>query len=273
MWAFRVAVLCVAAAAATTCGGTPDAGDHDPTGQPLVFAAASLRTALDEIAPVCQSSMDAGFTASFAGTSALARQIEAGAPADVFISADIDWMDAVEAGGFIDAATRGDLLTNRLVLVAPARGGMTAPASGVTAPDVSIEPGVNLAGALGDGRLAVADPEVVPAGKYAKAALTTLGAWDEVAGRLAPSENVRAALLLVSRGEAPLGIVYRTDAAADPGVGVIGTFPPETHPPIVYPAALTSRSGRHPGAQAVLDCLQRADARAVFDRWGFGQPE
>jgi molybdate transport system substrate-binding protein len=150
---------------------------------------------------------------------------------------------------------------------------MTAPASGVTAPDVSIEPGVNLAGALGDGRLAVADPEVVPAGKYAKAALTTLGAWDEVAGRLAPSENVRAALLLVSRGEAPLGIVYRTDAAADPGVGVIGTFPPETHPPIVYPAALTSRSGRHPGAQAVLDCLQRADARAVFDRWGFGQPE
>jgi len=260
MWAARVVGVLVAGVVYVACGTTTETGGD----RPLVFAAASLRTALDEIAPICGSAMNAGFTASFAGTSALARQIEAGAPADVFISADIDWMDAVEASGLIDTSTRRDLLTNSLVLVAQA--GSAGPAG------LSIEPGFALADALGSSRLAVADPDVVPAGRYAKAALTTLGVWDDVAGRLAPAENVRAALLLVSRGEAPLGVVYRTDAAADPGVTVIGTFPPDTHPPIVYPAALTSRAARHPAAQSVLDCLRGADARAIFDRWGFGRP-
>lgn len=229
-----------------------------PESRPLVFAAASLRTALDEVEPLCRANGHSGFRASYAGSSALARQLIDGAPADVFISADLDWMDEVARAGLIQASTRVNLLGNRLVLVAPAS---RAPAA------LQIAPGFPIAAALGDGRLAVADPDAVPAGKYAKAALMTLGVWTDVEGRLAPAENVRAALLLVSRAETPLGIVYQTDAAADSGVVIVDEFDPATHPPIVYPAALTSMAGA--AAAGVLRCLRADAARAVFERWGF----
>ena len=240
--------------AAAACGGQPEGP------QPLVFAAASLRTALDEAEPICRTSMDAAFVASYAGSSALARQIQEGAPADIFISADLDWMDELERTGHIRPGTRVNLLGNGLVLVAPA--------GRLSAESLVIGPGFPLASALGDGRLAMADPDAVPAGRYTKAALTRLGVWAEVADRIAPAENVRAALLLVSRGEAPLGVVYRTDAAADPGVVVVDTFAADMHPRIVYPAAITREAT--PAAGAVLECLQSAPARAVFERWGFG---
>jgi len=231
--------------------------------EPLVFAAASLRTALDEVEAGCRRSMDAGFRASYAATSALARQIEAGAPADLFVSADLEWMDAVAAAGFIQDETRVNLLGNRLVLIAPG--------SAVPTPSVVIGPGFRLADALGDGRLAIADPQVVPAGRYARAALTTLGVWDEIAPRVAPAENVRAALLLVARAEAPLGIVYRSDAVAETSVVVVDTFAASTHPPIVYPVALT-RTAR-PAARRVLACLKSPASRGTFERWGFGVDE
>jgi molybdate transport system substrate-binding protein len=229
----------------------------------LVFAAASLKTALEEVQAACGH----GFRTSYAASSALARQIEAGAPADLFISADQEWMDYLESRKLIRVETRRDLLGNGLVLIAPVG----------HAPTLVIGPGFELTAALGrGGRLAVADPNVVPAGKYAKAALTALGAWDGVSGRLAPAENVRAALLLVSRGEAPLGIVYRTDAAADPGVVIVGAFPDDSHPPIVYPAAVVRRAetdGRNDAAahaRAILDCLSGPIGAPIFERWGFG---
>jgi molybdate transport system substrate-binding protein len=223
----------------------------------LVFAAASLKTALDATEPVCRESAGVTFRASYAATSALARQIEAGAPADLFISADLEWMDYAETHGLVRAGTRVNVAGNELVLVAPAG----------RRPDLWIAPGFALADALGDGRLAVADPATVPAGKYARAALESLGVWESVAGRLAPAENVRAALLLVGRGEAPLGIVYRSDAAAEPAVAIVGEFPADTHPPIVYPAALTRAAGDEAGR--LLACLSSPAAQAVFARWGF----
>jgi molybdate transport system substrate-binding protein len=224
----------------------------------LVFAAASLQTALDELTPQVEAATGVQLRASYAASSTLARQIENGAPADLFISADLDWMDYLAARSLIQPGTRVDLLGNHLVLIAPAGEPST----------LRIAPGFPLAAALGvNGRLAIADPDAVPAGKYARAALTALGVWDSVAGRLARAENVRAALLLVERGEVPLGIVYRTDAAVDPGVTVVSRFPDATHPPIVYPAALT-RSARA-GAARVLAFLQGPEASAVFDRWGF----
>lgn len=256
----RLAVV-VLATALVACGPAPGPGAAGlPGAEPLVFAAASLRSALDELAEICRTSAGVGFRTSYAATSALARQLEAGAPADVFISADVDWMDYVAARGLIRDDSRIPLLGNRLVLVAPA----AAPVA------LAIGPGFPLAAAVGDGRLAVADPEVVPAGKYAKAALESLGVWDDVAARIAPAENVRAALLLVSRAEAPLGIVYRSDARADVGVVVVDTFAEDTHPPIVYPAALTRSAG--PGAADVLACLARPASLAVFVRWGFEAP-
>jgi molybdate transport system substrate-binding protein len=224
----------------------------------LVFAAASLKTALDALVEPAHQATDFTVRVSYAATSALARQIEEGAPADLFISADVEWMDYVESNGLLRPNTRVDLLTNRLVLVAP----RTEPVT------LRIAFGFGLARALGQGRLALADPAVVPAGKYARAALTSLGVWDSVSARLAPAENVRAALLLVSRAEAPLGIVYRTDALADPDVLVVDTFPETTHPPIVYPAALTRRASA--GAAKVLHFLLGTEARAEFNRQGFG---
>jgi len=224
----------------------------------LVFAAASLKTALDALIDPARQATGAVVRVSYAGTSALARQIEEGAPADLFISADVEWMDYAESHDLLKPGTRVDLLTNRLVLVAP----RLEPVA------LRIAPGFDLAGALGTGRLAVADPSVVPAGRYARAALTTLGIWDAVSDHLAPAENVRAALLLVSRAEAPLGIVYRTDAAADADVVVVDTFPDTTHPRIVYPAALTRRASA--GADKVLAFLQGDEAGVEFVRQGFG---
>jgi molybdate transport system substrate-binding protein len=223
----------------------------------LVFAAASLQTAFDELAPVIRRETGVAIACSYAASSALARQIENGAPADIFVSADLDWMDYVAGRGRIRPESRVDLLGNDLVLVAPANGHIR----------LAIAPGFALAHALAGGRLAVADPAAVPAGKYAKQALTALGVWASVADRLAPAENVRAALLLVSRGETPLGIVYRTDALADPGVTVVGRFPDSSHAPIVYPAALTIAAS--PDAAKVLAFLRSRSAGAVFERLGF----
>jgi molybdate transport system substrate-binding protein len=180
-----------------------------------VFAAASLGEALDAAARPFEAATGDKVAVSYAASSALARQVEAGAPASLFISADVDWIDYVEKRGLAVPGTRRDLHGNDLVLIAPAG----------SATSVKIAPGFDLAAALGDGRLALANPDSVPAGKYAKAALTALGAWQRVEGRIAPAENVRAALALVSRGEAPLGIVYRTDALAERACGWSPRFP------------------------------------------------
>jgi molybdate transport system substrate-binding protein len=220
----------------------------------LVFAAASLRNALDE----ANAHAPAKALVSYAASSALARQIESGAPAQLFISADAEWMDYLERRALIQAGTRRNLLGNRLVLVAPVRNPMQA----------TIKAGFPLPLLLGpSGRLAVGDPGHVPAGRYAKAALETLGVWKAVAGRLAPAENVRAALALVARGEAPLGVVYATDAAAEPGVRIVDVFPEGSHPPIVYPAALTAIAQAH--AAGYLAFLRSNAARAIFEKHGF----
>ena len=223
----------------------------------LVFAASSLQTALDELTPAMTRAAGVQVRTSYAASSALARQIGNGAPADVFASADGEWMDYLAKRRAIRPESRVNLLGNELVLIAPA----ARPVA------LTIAPRFPLARALGRDRLAVADPSAVPAGKYARDALMSLGVWGDVADRLAPAENVRAALLLVSRGETPLGIVYRTDAMADRGVTVVGTFPAASHAPIVYPAALTSTS--RPEATRVLTFLRSAAARVVFERLGF----
>src|SRR5579884_3318640 len=193
-----------------------------------VFAAASLKNALDAIAAASQRDGSERATISYAASSTLAKQIENGAPAELFISADRQWMDYLQQRRLIMPDSRIDLLGNTLVLIAPAG----------TGSNTRIAPGFPLAQMLDGGRLAIADPAAVPAGIYAKEALTRLGVWASVAGRIAAAENVRAALLLVARGEAPLGIVYRTDAAIEPGVRIVGSFPPDSHDPIVYPMAL-----------------------------------
>lgn len=229
----------------------------------VVFAAASLKNALDEIAT--SYGRETGRPAprlSYAASNTLARQIEAGAPADLFVSADLDWMDYAAAKGLIRPETRVTLLGNRLVLVAPKDADVA----------VALAPGLDLAAALRDGRLAMGNVQVVPAGKYGRAALEKLGAWESVRDRIAQAESVRAALLLVSRGEAPLGIVYRTDAAADPNVRIVALFPEETHPPIAYPVAMTKESG-HPDAAAFLAHLRGPAARAAFERQGFTVPD
>jgi molybdate transport system substrate-binding protein len=224
----------------------------------LVFAAASLKNVLDEIDAGWRRDTGKRATVAYAASSVLAKQIENGAPADLFISADSDWMDYLATRKLIKPQSRSDLLGNSLVLIGPAAG----------AADLTIAPGFPLAATLGGGRLAMADPAAVPAGRYGKAALEKLGVWNTVASRLAAAENVRAALLLVARGEAPLGIVYSTDAAVEPGVRIVGTFPPDTHPPIVYPIALTA-SSTNPDAPALLVHLRGAAAHAQFQKAGF----
>jgi molybdate transport system substrate-binding protein len=227
--------------------------------QPMVFAAASLREALDAAAQVWVEGGRPRPSISYAGSAALARQIERGAPADLFLSADEAWMDWLQARGLLRAGSRTALLGNRLVLIAPA----SAPAA------LRLAPGVALGAALGaNGRLAVAETASVPAGRYARAALEQLGAWPQVAGRLAQTENVRAALALVARGEAPLGVVYETDARAEPRVRVVDTFPPGSHPPIVYPAALIA-SPRSARSEAFLEFLGSPAAATVFAERGF----
>jgi molybdate transport system substrate-binding protein len=223
-----------------------------------VFAAASLKNALDDVNLAYGAQGGGTARASYASSSVIARQIEAGAPADVFISADTDWMDDLAKRGLIAPGSRRDLLTNRLVLIAPKDSGVR----------LRIAPGMNLVAALGGGRLAVGGPDV-PAGRYAEASLEALGVWPRVKDHLAPGENVRATLAFVARGEAPLGIVYETDALIEPAVRVVGVFPASSHAPIVYPAALVAAS-RNPAARAYLDFLRGPQARAIFRRYGFG---
>ncbi len=224
----------------------------------VVFAAASLKNALDDANAAYRQQSGGGVTVSYAASPALAKQIEAGAPADLFISADEDWMDYVQQKASIKPETRADLLANSIVLVAP-RDSTAA---------VAVAPGFPLATLLGSGHLAMADTSAVPAGKYGKAALETLGVWDQVKDRIAQAENVRAALLLVARGEAPFGIVYQTDAASEPKVKVVGTFPASTHPSIVYPIAITAAS-THPEAARYLAWLRSPPAASYFEKQGF----
>jgi len=221
----------------------------------LVFAAASLKNALDDVAALSPAKP----TISYGASSALARQIENGAPAQLFISADLDWMDYLEQRKLLRAGTRRWLLGNKLVLIAPAG----------SAVKVEIGPGFPLAKLLGDGRLATADPNSVPAGKYTRSALEKFGVWGSVAGRLAPTENVRAALLLVARGEAPLGTVYTTDAAVEPKVRIVAVFPDGSHPAIVYPAALTAAAPASGPAADFFAFLASPAARKVFGKYGF----
>ncbi len=223
----------------------------------LVFAAASLKNAVDAIAAQWHEKSGGEATISYAASSTLAKQIENGAPADLFISADRKWMDYLQQRRLIDAKTRVDLLGNSLVLIAPKNGPVKT----------TIASGFPLLKLLGGGRLAMADPAAVPAGIYGKAALQKLGVWPMVADRIAAAENVRAALLLVARGEAPLGVVYSTDAAVEPGVKIVATFPADSHLPIVYPMALTRNA--QPAAAAFASYLRGPAARAVFTGQGF----
>ena len=226
-----------------------------------VFAAASLTNVLQEAGDAYTAQTKQPVRFSFAASSALARQIESGAPADVFVSADQDWMNYLQARNLLAPATRANIVANSLVLVAPVDSRLS----------LRIAPGFALAAALGaDGRLATGDPASVPVGKYAQAALTKLGVWPSVEKRVVAADNVRTALNFVGRGEAPLGIVYATDAMTEPRVRVVDTFPAATHEPITYPAAATSTAG--PGAVAFLRFLQGPVARALFDRAGFGRP-
>ncbi len=224
----------------------------------VVFAAASLKNALD--AAIASWSKQTGKSAkvSYAGSNALAKQIESGAPADVFFSADQAWMDYAQKNGTILPDTRADLLRNAIVLIAPKD----------STAKVSLAKGVDLAAALAGGRLAMGNVEAVPAGKYGKAALESLGAWEGVKDKVAQADNVRAALLLVSRGEAPLGIVYATDAVSDPSVKVIAQFPADSHPPIVYPIARTKDS-QSAAASEFIGYLRSPAAKPFFEEQGF----
>jgi molybdate transport system substrate-binding protein len=225
---------------------------------PLVLAAASMQESLNAAADLWARRGHRRPTLSFAASSALARQIDAGAPADLFISADEPWMDDVQKNGFVAPGTRVSFLANKLVLVAPASSKAT----------IAIRRGFPLSAALGDGKLAMADPDSVPAGKYGKAALTALGVWPSVQGKVVRGDSVRSALAFVERGEAPFGIVYLTDALASRGVRVVGTFPEASHPPITYPIArLTASSARD--AENFRRFLISAEGRALFKRYGF----
>ena len=223
-----------------------------------VFAAASLQTALNKIGADWTKETGKSVIFSFAASSALARQIDNGAPADLFASADLEWMDWAETRKLIKPETRRSLLGNTLVLIAQRDSKL----------DLTISPGFALAAAVGDSRLATGNPTSVPVGKYAKAALESLGVWAEVAPRIAGADNVRSALALVARGEARLGIVYRTDAHSESNVSIVGTFPAGAHPPIVYPFAVVAGS-THPDAALFISYLSSPQASARFKAEGF----
>jgi molybdate transport system substrate-binding protein len=255
MLARRFAVL-AAALAMIGLGGTTPAAAQEKT--ITVFMAASLKNAIDDISAMFTQQTGVKVVASYAASSALIKQIEQGAPADVFASADLEWMDYGVQKAVIKDGSRVNLLGNNLVLIAP---------KGSKVDRVTIGPGFDLAGLAGDGRIATGDVRAVPVGKYAKAALEKLGAWTAAAPKLAMTENVRAALVLVGRGEAALGIVYETDAKVEPSVKIVGTFPEDSHPTIVYPIALTSTA--KPAATQYLAFLRSQTAKAVFERYGF----
>ena len=247
----------MAIALLTACGnGSTDAR----AAAPVVLAASSLQESLSAAADAWEAQGHRRPILSFAATSALARQIDHRAPADLFLSADREWMDYVAARGRLKPGTRADLLGNGIVLIAPAGG--TA---------LGWSPGQDLAAALGDGKLAMADPDAVPAGKYGRAALESMGQWDAVAPKVVRGENVRAALAFVERGAASAGIVYATDAAASEKVRVVATFPPGSHPPIVYPLA-TLATSRSPDAEPFRRFLLSPDGQAIFRRFGFTAP-
>ena len=242
-----VALLC--------CG---PAGAAEPASRPVtVFAAASLTNVLDELGKEFTRKTGVPVRFSFASSSILARQIEAGARADVFFPADQEWMDYLERRSRIQKSSRRNVAGNRLVLIAPRTSDV----------QLAIGPGFPLVVALGNGRLATGDPDSVPAGRYARAALTSLGVWSDVEGRLVRAEDVRHALMFVARGEAPLGIVYATDARVDDRVRIVGTFPADSHLPITYPVALTPRAG--PGAERFVQFVVGDAGRAAFERAGF----
>lgn len=243
-----------ALAGVLTLGVTPALAAGKPV---TVFAAASLKNALDEVGQAYAAKTGGEVRFSYAASSAIARQIENGAPADVFISADTDWMDYLFNKRLILPASRRDLLTNHLALIAPSDSKVA----------LKIARDMPIAKALNGGRLAVAGPDA-PAGKYAKASLTSLGVWDSVSSRLAQAENVRTALQYVARGESPLGVVYDTDARVEPKVRIVGIFPDASHPPIIYPAALVA-SSKNPGAAGFLSFLSGPEAAKVFIRHGF----
>ena len=223
-----------------------------------VFAAASLKNALDDVNAAYTRATGIKVASSYAASSALARQVEQAAPADVFVSADLKWMDYLAGKKAIRADTRINLLGNKLVLIAPMDSNIGT---------VTIGQGFDLATLAGDGRIATGDVRSVPAGLYAKAALEKLGAWQAAEPKFAMADNVRAALLLVSRGEAPLGIVYETDAKADPGVKIIGTFPHDSHEPIIYPVAATATA--KPDVAGYLAFLRTKAAKDIFEKYGF----
>ena len=226
--------------------------------QVTVFAAASLKEVLDEQARRFETDTGNRVVISYGASNALARQIEAGAPADLFISADLDWMDYVEQRGLLVKGSRVDLVRNELVLIAPAK----------SATELRIARNFPLAAALGAEKRALANPDSVPAGRYAKQSLQSLGVWSAVEKQVVGAENVRVALALVARGEAPFGVVYRTDALAESGVRIVDAFPEATHTPIVYVAALTAQ-GKSKSAAALLEALRSPQARAIWSRHGF----
>lgn len=223
----------------------------------LVFGASSLTNVLDEIGAAYTRETGQVVKFSYAASSVLAKQVEAGAKADVFFSADTEWMDYLQSRNLVDKSTRQELLGNRLVLVAPV-------ASEV---QLKISPNFPLAATLGKGRLATGDPDSVPVGKYARTALTSLGVWNDVADKLVRAENVRSALAFVARGEAPLGIVYETDAKVDKNVRVVDVFPANSHLPITYPVAATIDA--QPGAAKFVPYLRGETAAAAFKKYGF----
>jgi len=223
-----------------------------------VFAAASMKNALDDIDAAFTAKTGVKVNASYAASSQLAKQIEQGAPADIFVSADTDWMDYAIGKKTINEPTRINLLGNSIVLIAPKDSKID---------NVTIGQGFDLAKLAGDGKIATGDVKSVPVGKYAKAALEKLGAWTAAEPKFAMAESVRAALTLVARGEAALGIVYSTDAKVEPGVKIVGTFSADSHPPIIYPVAATSTA--KPEANAYLDYLRSSAAKAVLEKYGF----
>jgi len=247
LWLVLVAMACV--------GSVPAAEPEKP--QLLVFAAASLTNVLGELAPGWEKTSRVAVKLSFAASSVLARQIEAGSNADVFISADQEWMDYLQTRSLLSQASRVNLVGNRLVLIAPTDSKI----------QLEINHGFKLAEALAGGRLSTGDPDTVPVGRYARNALMSLGVWDQVADRLVRADNVRGAMNFVARGEAPLGIVYATDAQIDQKVRVVATFPDNSHPPITYPAAATATAG--PDAAAFLAYLRSSEAAPVWKEYGF----
>ncbi|WP_454852783.1 molybdate ABC transporter substrate-binding protein [Rhizobium binxianense] len=250
--------LMTAAISAAWLGAMAPAAPAVAADKVTVLAAASLKDALDAANAAWMKESGKEAVASYAASGALAKQIENAAPADIFISADLDWMDYVARKNLIKSDTRSNLLGNRIVLVAAKD----------TVKPVDIKQGFDLAGLLGDGKLAMGEPRSVPAGKYGMAALEKLGVWKSVEAKVAGAESVRAALALVSRGEAPYGIVYQTDAAADKGVAIAGTFPEDSHPPIIYPVAILAES-KNPDAAAYLDFLKSDKAAPFFTAQGF----